>query len=195
MAGLNDFDRVQQAPALAQIAARTAALGFDVASEARTGALLRMLADSEPRGRFLELGTGTGMETAWILAGMDAGSSLASVDVSSQVQQVAREFLGSDHRLRPVLEDGLKFLKHEAAESYDFVFADAMAGKFGGLEDRLRVVKPVGSYIVDDMLPQANCPKGHTEKIPVLMDQLTRDHRFSTATLTWATGIVVATRR
>ena len=48
-------------PALAAIQAETVALGFNMASEPQTGALLRALAASKPAGTLLELGTGTGL--------------------------------------------------------------------------------------------------------------------------------------
>ncbi|HET9179598.1 MAG TPA: class I SAM-dependent methyltransferase [Terriglobia bacterium] len=193
--GLNDLDLVQPPAALAEINARTHAIGFDMASEPRTGALLRALAASKPGSRLLELGTGTGVATAWILAGMDAGATLTSVDVDSRHQEVAREFLGSDSRLTLVLEDGLQFLGRQPSESFDFVFADAVPGKYEGLEDCLRVVKPGGFYVIDDLLPQPNWPPGHGEKVPLLINQLTGDGRFAIAALSWATGLIVAVRR
>jgi predicted O-methyltransferase YrrM len=193
--GLNDFDRVQPPAALAGIEARTSAMGFAMASEPRTGVLLRALAASKPGGRLLEMGTGTGVATAWILAGMDARATLASVDVNPEHQQVAREFLGADSRLNLVLEDGLQFLRRQPAASYDFVFADAIPGKFEGLEDCLRVVKPGGFYIVDDIIPQPKWPEGHAEKVSLLVNQLAGDDRLSIAPLSWASGIIVAARR
>ena len=51
-----------------------------MASEPKTGALLAALAASKPGGRLLELGTGTGLGTAWLLSGMDADSHLDTVD-------------------------------------------------------------------------------------------------------------------
>ena len=74
-------------------------LGFAMASEPKTGALLRVLAASKPSGRFLELGTGTGVGTAWLLAGMDATSRLESVDSDENVLAVARRHLGADSRV------------------------------------------------------------------------------------------------
>lgn len=196
--GIEEFDDlcvVQPPPMLAQIEARTNAMGFNMASEPRTGALLRALAASRPGGRLLELGTGTGVATAWILAGMDSRSRLTSVDVSAEHQQVAREFLGGDVRLTLVLEDALEFLKRQRTESYDFVFADAMPGKYEGIEECLRVVKAGGLYIIDDLLPQTNWPAGHAEKVPRLVNQLASDDRFIIVPFRWASGIVIAVRR
>jgi predicted O-methyltransferase YrrM len=192
---LNDLNLVAPPAALAEIEARTRAMGFDMASEPRTGALLRALAASKPAGRLLELGTGTGVATAWILAGMAAGSTLVSVDSDPKHQQAARECLGSDSRLTLVLEDALGFLKHQPAASFDFVFADAIPGKYEGLEECLKVVKPGGVYVVDDMAPLPKWPKGHEERVAHLISQLAGDNRFAIAPLGWATGVIVAVRR
>jgi predicted O-methyltransferase YrrM len=188
-------DVVRMPPQLEAIVARTESMGFNMASEPRTGAFLRTLAASKPSGRFLELGTGTGIATAWLLAGMDSGSRLTSVDTDPEVQGVAREFLESDSRLKLILEDGLAFLRKQASASYDFVFADAMPGKYDGLRECLRVVKPGGIYVVDDMLPQPNWPPGHAEKVPPFIQELAGDRRFEIVPVTWATGLIVAVRR
>lgn len=190
-----ESDYLQPPPLLQQIVERTAVLGFNMASEPRTGALLRTLAAAKPKGRLLELGTGTGVATAWLLAGMDADSTLISVDTDPSVQQVARGFLGSDPRLQLVLEDGLAFLRQQEAGSYDLVFADAMAGKYEGLNECLRVVRPGGFYIIDDMLPQANWPVGHAEKVPALLRQLAGQKSLAIGPLAWASGVVVAVKR
>ena len=192
---MDDFGYIDSPPALDQILERTKALNFAMASEPRTGALLRVLAASKPSGRLLELGTGTGIATAWLLAGMDAASTLVSVDTDPQVQAVAREFLGSDPRLTLVTEDGAAFLRGQSPQSFGLVFADAMPGKYEALEEALTVVKLGGFYIIDDMLPQPNWPEGHAEKVPVLLDSLAHDNRFSIAPMAWASGVVIAVRR
>jgi predicted O-methyltransferase YrrM len=43
-------------------------------SDLLTGSLLRLLATAKPSGSILELGTGTGLATAWLLDGMEAQS-------------------------------------------------------------------------------------------------------------------------
>jgi predicted O-methyltransferase YrrM len=181
--------------ALALILQRTADLKFDMASESRTGALLRTLAASKSAGRILELGTGTGIATAWLLDGMDSASALTSVDVNPIYQEVAREAFSSDHRLALVTEDALAFLKRQPDVSYDLVFADALAGKYDGLDEALRVVKPGGFYVIDDMLPQPNWPDSNAPKVSALIATLAAHPGYRMIPLAWASGIVVAVRK
>ena len=68
---MDDLSYIRPPVALARILKRTTDLRFEMASEDRTGALLRTLAASKPGGRFLELGTGTesrqpGFWMAWM---------------------------------------------------------------------------------------------------------------------------------
>ena len=65
-----DDRRIPGVPsALPAIEAETLKIGFGMAGERPVGSLLRTLALSKGKGRFLELGTGTGLSTAWILDG------------------------------------------------------------------------------------------------------------------------------
>lgn len=123
---------------------------------------------------------------------MDAASTLVSVDTDEIMQRVARDMLGHDRRLMFVTEDGLRFLQKQSASSFDLVFADAMPGKYEGLEDALRVINIGGFYVIDDMLPQPNWPVGHAEKIPVLMEKLASHPNFTIVPLVWASGVVIA---
>jgi protein-L-isoaspartate O-methyltransferase len=95
-----------------------------MASEPLVGACLRLLAASKPGGRFLELGTGTGIATSWLLEGMDARSKLISVDNDGEVQRVASESLGEDDRLKLVTSGGLEFLRDQTPESFDLMAAN-----------------------------------------------------------------------
>lgn len=70
-----------------------------MASEPQTGALLAALAASKPGGRLLEIGTGTGLGTAWLLSGMDADARLDTVDTDAGVVAVARRHLAADSRV------------------------------------------------------------------------------------------------
>jgi predicted O-methyltransferase YrrM len=163
---VDDLRYVSFPAALSEITQETRAVQFSMASEPLVGTLLRTLAASKPGGRFLELGTGTGVGTAWLLDGMDQTSTLVSLDNDEAVQQVAAKALGNDERLTLLPSGALAFLLEQPAETFDLVFADAMPGKYEGPDEALRVVKVGGFYIVDDLLPQPNWPMGMQPKFP-----------------------------
>jgi predicted O-methyltransferase YrrM len=172
----------------------TVELGFDMPSDMRTGALLKALAASKPHGRLLELGTGTGLATACLLAGMDSASRLVSVDIDARVQAIARELLGADSRVSFELADGREFIRSQPHGSFDLLFADAWAGKYDGLDDALALVRPGGFFIGDDMLPQANWPDNHQERAEGLVTYLEGLQGWTTVTLCWGSGFVIAVR-
>ena len=192
---MEDLRFVQAPPELDRIQARTAQLDFTMSSEPLTGALLRALAASKACGRLLELGTGIGVGTAWLLSGMDAQSTLVSVDVNPEFQAVAGEVFGHDRRLTLVSSDGVPFLAQQKRGSFDLIFADAMPGKYEALDEALDLVKRGGFYVIDDMLPQPNWPDGHGEKVSVLMDQLWARSDFHMVPLVWASGVVLMVRK
>lgn len=183
-------------PALAAIDAATRAAGFDMASSLELGCLLRSLAATKPGGAMLELGTGTGLATAWLLDGMDSESTLVTVDRDEKCQAVAREHLGSDPRVSFVVADGADELTRWVSENkgFDIVFADAWAGKYHHLDEALQLLTTGGIYIVDDMLPQPNWPEGHAAKADALVDTLAARAGLRVTTLDWSTGVVIATK-
>lgn len=168
--------------------------GFALASEPQTGALLRTLAASKPGGRFLELGTGTGVGTAWILDGMSADARLDSVDSNADVAGIARHHLGADPRVTFHVADGADFLERATARRYDLIFADAWPGKFSHLELALSLLNAGGIYVIDDLLPQPNWPEGHAPKIPALIADLERRAGFVSTKLAWASGLMLVVR-
>lgn len=181
--------------ALGAILRDTTALGFTMASEPKVGSLLAALAASKPGGRLLELGTGTGHGTAWLLSGMDAGSTLDTVDTDASVVAVAQRHLGSDPRVTFHLMDGADFLKRAAPSHFDLIYADAWPGKFSQLDDALGLLRPGGIYVIDDLLPQANWPEGHGPKVHALIDDIEAREAFTTVRLAWASGLMLVVRR
>jgi predicted O-methyltransferase YrrM len=192
---MDDLGYIQEPPELPALFEQAAALNFTMASEPKTGALLRVLAASKPSGRLLELGTGVGVGAAWLLSGMDASSTLVSVDTNFSFQSAARRVLGKDTRLTLVLEDAVDYLVRQPPASFDFVFADALRGKFDGLDEALAVVKPGGFYVIDDLLPQPSWPEGHGEKVSPLINRLAAREDFHIVQMAWASGLVLAVRK
>jgi predicted O-methyltransferase YrrM len=195
LAVMEDLIYIATPRPIPQIQEQTVALKFGMASEPLTGALLRTLAASRPGGRLLELGTGTGLATAWLLDGMDQTSTLTSVDNDSLVQAVAVNCLGDDPRLQLIHMNAIDFLGNQIPQSFDLVFADALQGKYEGLDLALAVVKPGGFYVFDYMLPQKNWPAGHAEKAQVLTERLAGQEDFTLVPMVWASGIIIAVRK
>jgi predicted O-methyltransferase YrrM len=178
-----------------EIDARSRGLGFDMPSEPDTGAMLRLLAASKPGGRLLELGTGTGLATAWLLAGMGQGARLVTVDSDPVVQAVARDVLGADPRVTFVVADGLDHVRAQPPASFDLIFADAWPGKYEGLDETLALLAPGGLYVIDDMVRQPNWPQGHQSRVDALATHLKSHPDLATVALDWASGLVIAARR
>jgi predicted O-methyltransferase YrrM len=169
--------------------------GFTMASDMLTCSLLRTLAASKPAGRFLELGTGTGLSTSWILDGMDTDSTLISIDNEPLFLEIAKHNLGIDNRLNLILTDGGKWIEENKSQKFDYIFADTWHGKYLLLDEVLSMLNKGGLYIIDDMLPQPNWPEGHQEKALKLVAYLeTREDLLFTKQV-WATGLIIATKK
>ncbi len=181
-------------PVLAEILRDTKAIGFAMASEPLVGSLLRTLAASKPAGRLLELGTGTGVGTAWLLAGMDADARLISIESDSKAASLAQRHLATDHRLQLVIEDAAATLGQLPTESFDLIFADTWAGKYTHLDDALRLLKVGGLYVIDDMLPQPDWPEEHSAKAERLIETLQTRHDLTLTRLNCASGVVIVVR-
>lgn len=192
---MNDLFHLGEPQSLAGLWADTRAAGFSMASEAQTGSLLRTLVASKPAARFLELGSGTGLSTAWLLDGMDSGSHLTTVDNDAALLSVLTRHLGADPRLTVVCADGDEFLLSLRGQRFDFIFADTWAGKYRLLDEALALLNPGGLYVIDDMLPQANWPEGHVGKVAHLVATLEQRKDFRVTKLAWASGIVFASKR
>lgn len=188
---------VQQSlpPYYHQIDEATRESGFSMASDIQTCSLLRTLAGAKPRGSFLELGTGTGLSTSWILDGMDEESRLVSVDNDKEVLEIAATYLGTDPRLELVCADGGEWLAANVGNRYDYIFADTWHGKYLMLEEALSMLKKGGMYILDDMLPQPNWPDGHQEKAHQLVAALDARPDLWLTKQHWATGIIIAIKK
>lgn len=170
-------------------------LGFAMASDMLTCSLLRTLAAAKPASKFLELGTGTGLATAWILDGMDDKSTLISVDHDPTLLNVARNYLGQDGRLQLVQSDGADWVTSNRDQKFDYIFADTWHGKYLLLNEVLAMLNKGAFYIIDDMIPQPNWPDGHHEKATALLNYLdSRDDLLLTRQV-WATGIVIGVKQ
>lgn len=187
---------ISQVPAaFPEIDRQTRDSGFTMPSEILTCSLLRTLAASKPGGRFLELGTGTGLSASWILDGMDAGSTLVSVDNAPEFLDIAIRHLGTDPRAAFVCRDGGEWLEENKNSFFDFIFADTWHGKYLLLDEALALLTTGGIYFIDDMLPQANWPEGHDRKAAALRATLAARPDLDVTEMDWASGLIIAVKK
>ena len=192
---MHDLENIKQPKSIAGIMADTRAYGFDMMSDAQTCSLLRALAALKQSARVLELGSGTGLSTAWLLDGMDFNSHLTTVDNNEDLLSILNQHLGNDSRLTVVCADADQYLQSLQGQQFDLIFADTWAGKYRMLKVALDLLAPAGLYFIDDMLPQSNWPAGHAEKAAELIGTLEQLKGFHITKLSWASGVVLATKR
>ena len=169
-------------------------IGFTMPSDRDAGSLLRSLVASKPKGRFLELGTGVGLSLAWMVDGMDTGSTTIRIDNDLELTKLATKYFGNDKRVSLICQDGSVWIKEHLNQKFDLIFADAWPGKYSELEETLNMLNPGGIYIIDDMNPQPNWPEGHQAKATHLTQYLLSRSDLQCSQLDWSTGVILATK-
>ena len=192
MNAYKNFDGPQH---IMNIKERAMEVGFTASCDDLTSHLLRTLIASKQQSNILELGTGVGYSTAWILDGMDKDSKLTTVELNEEFASIAKEYLGHDQRVNFVIQDGEEFIKDHIDYKYDFIFADTWPGKFNHIEEVLGMVKPGGIYLIDDLNLQANWPEGHSDKVIELITYLESRGDFYMSKLDCSTGLIIMTSK
>jgi len=177
-----------------EIMNQTKECGFEQLSDDKLGSLLTTLISSKPNSKILELGTGSGLSTSWILDGMDSNSTLQTVDNDENLVSIAKQYFSNDKRVKFYIEDGENLILRTKKNSIDFIFADTWPGKYNHLEETLDLLKVGGIYLIDDMLPQDNWPDGHNIKATNLIKYLENRDDFNCTKLNWSTGIIICTK-
>jgi demethylmenaquinone methyltransferase/2-methoxy-6-polyprenyl-1,4-benzoquinol methylase len=172
---------------------RAAQAGFEHSSEPGIGRVLMALAAAvRPGGRVLEIGTGLGVGTAWLIEGLAAGTDVELVTIESDPQRacLAAE-AGWPSFVRPIVGDVVVELG--GLGSFDLVFADAEGGKLYGFDLTLAAVEMRGILVLDDMRFQGRSPVIE-EGVVKARRQILADNRFVCAEMNWSSGLLLATR-
>jgi len=164
-------------------------------SDRYTGSVLRVLAATKPEGRFLELGTGTGLSTSWILDGMDDHSTITTVDKDEKTQFSAKKVLDIDKRVTFQCSDIKKFIKSMKGEQFDFIFAGGWTDKFSLFKESLSLLATHGVYVVDDILMQLSWPEVHVKHVEQFLVALEKRKDLHVIHLPIASGLLIATKK
>ena len=173
---------------------RAAAIGFEYSSEVLVGRLLATLSAAVPAGgRILELGTGAGAGLAWITHGLGGRADVTVVSVEKD-EQTALIAAGVSWPATVDLRVGDAEELLPALGAFELIFADALGGKWTGLDRTIAALAPGGVLVLDDMDPQ-RCPPEHHAVLAGIRQALTGDKALVTTELPTGSGLILATRR
>ena len=122
-----------------------------------TGSVLRLLAALSGARHAVELGTGAGVSTLWLLQGLPADAVLTSIDVEPEHQRLAKLSLSEaavpSGRVRLIAGRALDVLPRLSDAGYDLVLCDAAPSESQDyLQAALRLLRPGGVVLFANAL-------------------------------------------
>ncbi len=161
------------------------------------GRFLAVLAAGCQGGRIGELGTGTGIGTAWMSGAMPADCTLVTAEIDPIRAATAKDVLAGDQRVAVLTGDAVELIT--TLGPFDLIFADCGVRDgetFGALVSQLR---PGGRIVMDDITPELLLPA----ESPLRVRDLKREMFAADARLTWtevvlpdlANSLLVGTRK
>lgn len=165
---------------------------FENSCSDEAGRLLSVLAGQVTKGNILEIGTGFGVGSSWILSAIAPTVQLITVDhskekidlVSNNIRHSQVEFICGDWK--EVITKG----------PFQFVFADAAAAKIIEAELLVKTLEVGGMLFMDDFTPEEHFPEEWKGK-PDFVREFWLNHTDLFATeiyLTPKTSAILATK-
>jgi predicted O-methyltransferase YrrM len=181
-------ERVQWARGIAEQA------GFPYSCEEEVGSLLAVLAAAvPPGGRILELGTGAGVGTAWLVHGLGDRTDieLLSVEADASTMALTRSQNWPDY-VRFVVDDAVRVLP--SLGRFHLLFADAQGGKWDRLDLSIAALELGGILVVDDMTPQDWWSPEQAANQEKVRATLAEHPQLTTCALDWSSGVLLIVR-
>lgn len=170
-----------------------------------TGALLRVLAAARDARAVVEIGTGAGVGSLWILEGMNRDGVLTTIDPEGEFHRAAREAFRASHvathRSRFINDRALNVLPRMAEDAYDMVVIDGPAEETPDyLDHATRMLRRDGVLVVTNALWYGNvADPARRDMNTVVMREMTRalleSEQFVSSLLPIGEGVEVAVRR
>jgi predicted O-methyltransferase YrrM len=173
---------------------RANVLDFNQSCTDDVGRLLSMLCATVPAGgRVLEIGTGAGVGTAWMAAGIgiQMNVELVSVEVDSRLVDIARQWPWPPH-VQILTADAVQVIS--GLGDFNLVFADAASFKFGHIGSVVQVLRPGGILVIDDLEVTTETSELERAKLDALRKELLQHRELRVVEMAWATGLALASK-
>ncbi|HEU4912724.1 MAG TPA: O-methyltransferase [Actinomycetes bacterium] len=168
------------------------------------GAALSLLAAAVGARAVVEIGTGAGVGSVWLLRGMRPDGVLTTIDVEPEHHRAARETFTEagipSNRVRLISGRALDVLPRLTDGAYDLVFCDADKVEYPGyLEQAMRLLRPGGVVAFDnalwhDRVADPTQRDEDTTAIRELGKAVREDERLTSALLATGDGLLVAVK-
>ncbi|MCP1158868.1 MULTISPECIES: O-methyltransferase [Bacillaceae] len=129
--------------------------GFEQSCKDEAGRLLSVMAAQAGQGRILEIGTGLGVGSAWILSGLSPEAELVSIDNSFERIEKVR---GGIHHKQAIFLHG-DWKEAAVHGPFKLIFADAASAKQKEGEDLIKMLDQNGVLFMDDFTPEEHFPE------------------------------------
>jgi predicted O-methyltransferase YrrM len=169
------------------------------------GAALRMMAAALGARAVVEIGTGTGVCSLWLLRGMAPDGVLTTIDVEPEHQRAAREAFAeagvATNRTRLIAGRALDVLPRLSDGAYDLVLCDAAKAEYQDyLDQAVRLLRPGGVVAFDNALwhDRVADPARRDETTTAIRElgkRVRDDEQLVPAMLPSGDGLLLAVRR
>jgi predicted O-methyltransferase YrrM len=170
-----------------------------------SGAVLSVLAAAAGARAVVEIGTGTGVGSLYLLRGMPTDGVLTTIDLEVEHQRAAKEAFTEEGvrptRTRTISGRALDVLPRLTDGGYDLVFVDADKESYPGyVEQAVRLLRPGGVLAVDNALWHDRvADPARRDELTTIIREVGRtvrgDDRLLPALLPSGDGLLVAVRR
>ncbi|MGJ9414382.1 O-methyltransferase [Aeromicrobium sp. CF4.19] len=167
-------------------------LGFITSTRHETGRLLATLA-AACSGTLAELGTGTGVGSAWLSSGAPKGARIVSAELDPALaEDVQRIF--ADVENVDIVSGDWSSLEQYAPFSLLFVDVREVMENIDVLAD---LMEPGGIAVLDDFVPSAHWPPIVDGQVDTVRESWLVDERFAAVEMMIDEGasLIIATRR
>jgi predicted O-methyltransferase YrrM len=122
------------------------------------GRFLAVLAAGCHGGRIGEIGTGTGIGSAWMITAMPADCALVTVEIDERRASAAAQLFADEGRVRVLAGDARELLPRYGP--FDLLFADGGWQDPAGLAGLVGLLRIGGLLVMDDVTPLLAMPAG-----------------------------------